>query len=65
MAERKGLSEAVSHFSGQWVAADSRTNEPRAAAETPHELTAEIKRCGLRNVAIIRARVPWERVGLG
>ena len=52
---------------GKWVAVDRNTNEQRAIAGSPYELAAEIRRRGIRNVAVVRAPDPSEPelVGLG
>ncbi len=61
------LDVALTGFAGSWVTVDRSTNEARAAAATPHELAAEIRRRGLSNVAVVRARGDDEPelVGLG
>lgn len=68
MAEgRLGLSTTLAEAAGKWVAVDRSTNEPRLMADSPYELAAEIRRQGLRNVAVVRAPDPSEPelVGLG
>ena len=64
---RVGLSTTLSQAPGKWVAVDRATNEPRLMADTPYELAAEIRRRGVRNVAVVRAPDPQEPelVGLG
>ncbi len=61
------LANVLAQFPGRWVAVDRRTNEPRAAADTPDKLAVEIRRLGLRNVTVVRAPDPSEPelVGLG
>lgn len=65
--ERVALSSVLAESAGKWVAVDRATNEPRAMADSPYELAAEIRRRGLRNVAVVRAPDPSEPelVGLG
>lgn len=66
-SERIGLAATLSQAPGQWVAVDRSTNEPRLMAGSPYELAAEIRRRGLRNIAVVRAPNPGEPelVGLG
>jgi len=63
----KPLSSVLAEVPGCWVAVDRATNEPRAVAENPYELTAKIRQQGLTGVAIVRAPDPSEPelVGLG
>ena len=63
----RGLSAVLAEVSGTWVAVDRGTNEPRAVADSPYALAAEIRSRGLRNVAVVRAPDPSEPelVGLG
>lgn len=65
--QRLGLSTTLAGVPGKWVAVDRVTNEPRVMADSPYELAAEIRRQGLRNVAVVRAPDPREPelVGLG
>jgi hypothetical protein len=65
--ERRGLAGVLAEGAGHWVAVDRRTNEPKAMADTPYQLAAEIKRLGLMDVAVVRAPDPSEPelVGLG
>lgn len=65
--ERVGLSASLAQAPGKWLAVDRSTNEPRLMADSPYELSAEIRRQGLRNVAVVRAPDPTEPelVGLG
>lgn len=65
--ERVALSSVLAESAGKWVAVDRATNEPRAMADSPYKLAAEIRRRGLRNVAVVRAPDPSEPelVGLG
>jgi len=64
---RFGLATTLGQCAGKWVAVDRTTNEPRAVADSPFELSAEVSRRGLRNVAVVRAPDPTEPelVGLG
>lgn len=66
-AERIGLAGALAQAAGKWVAVDRSTNELRAVSDSPYELAAEIRRRGIRNVAVVRAPDPTEPelVGLG
>lgn len=66
-ADRIALSSVLAESAGKWVAVDRATNEPRLMAESPYELAAEIRRRGLRNVAVVRGPDPSEPelVGLG
>ena len=61
------LSETLAEAPGCWLAVDRATNEVRAAARSPYELTAEIERRRLTGVAVVRAPDPSEPelVGLG
>lgn len=61
------LNEAVAGFAGSWVAVDRVTNEVKLAANSPYELTAEIRRRQLTGIAVLRVRDPGEPelVGLG
>jgi hypothetical protein len=65
--DRVALSSVLADSAGKWVAVDRTTNEPRLMADSPYELAAEIRRRGLRNVAVVRAPDPSEPelVGLG
>lgn len=65
--DRVALSSVLAESAGKWVAVDRATNEPRLMADSPYELAAEIRRRGLRNVAVVRAPDPSEPelVGLG
>ncbi len=65
--ERVALSTVLAESPGKWVAVDRTTNEPRLMADSPYELAAEIRRRGLRNVAVVRAPDPSEPelIGLG
>lgn len=65
--DRVALSSVFAESAGKWVAVDRFTNEPRLMADSPYELAAEIRRRGLRNVAVVRAPDPSEPelVGLG
>lgn len=65
--DRVALSSVLAESAGMWVAVDRTTNEPRAMADSPYKLAAEIRRRGLRNVAVVRAPDPSEPelVGLG
>lgn len=65
--ERVALSSVLAESAGKWVAVDRTTNEARLMADSPYELAAEIRRQGLRNVAVVRAPDPSEPdlVGLG
>jgi hypothetical protein len=65
--ERVALASVLAESAGMWVAVDRTTNEPRAMADSPYKLAAEIRRRGLRNVAVVRAPDPSEPelVGLG
>jgi len=65
--ERVALSSVLAESAGKWIAVDRSTNEPRLMADSPYELAAEIRRRGLRNVAVVRAPDPSEPelVGLG
>lgn len=65
--DRISLSSVLAESAGRWVAVDRATNEPRLMADSPYELAAEIRRRGLRNVAVVRAPEPSEPelVGLG
>lgn len=70
MADRPplmSLATVLAEVPGKWVAVDRTTNEPRAVADTPYALAAEIRLRGLRNVAVVRAPDPTEPelVGLG
>lgn len=64
---RTPLHDVLGEYAGRWVALDRSTNEPRAVADTPDELVAEIHRQGLENIAVVRARdlSEPELVGLG
>jgi hypothetical protein len=66
-APATGLAATLRECAGKWVAVDRLTNRPRAVADSPYELSAEVRRQGLRNVAIVRAPDPTEPelVGLG
>ncbi len=66
-ADRTPLSVVLAQSAGKWVAVDRGTNEPRLLADSPYELAAEIRRRGLKNVAVVRAPDPSEPelVGLG
>ena len=66
-AERGSLAAVLAECAGKWVAVDRATNEARLMADSPYELAAEIRRLGLRNVAVVRAPDPSEPelVGLG
>jgi hypothetical protein len=66
-ARRQSLAAALREAAGSFVAVDRATNAIVAAASTPDELTATIRRQGLRNVAVVRAPDPSEPelVGLG
>ncbi len=61
------LSEVLRDFAGQWVAVDRVTGEPRAAADNPYKLAAELRGRQIKNVAVVRAPDPSEPelVGLG
>jgi hypothetical protein len=65
--ERVALSSVLAESAGKWIAVDRKTNEARLLADSPYELAAEIRRRGLRNVAVVRAPDPSEPelVGLG
>lgn len=65
--ERGSLAAVLAACAGKWVAVDRATNEARLMADSPYELAAEIRRLGLRNVAVVRAPDPSEPelVGLG
>jgi len=65
--ERAALASVLAEGAGKWVAVDRTTNEPRAMADSPYKLSAEIRRRGLRNIAVVRAPDPSEPelVGLG
>ena len=65
--ERAALASVLAESAGKWVAVDRITNEPRAMADSPYKLSAEIRRRGLRNIAVVRAPDPSEPelVGLG
>ncbi len=65
--DRVALSSVLAESAGRWVAIDRATNQPRAIADSPYGLAAEIRRRGLRNVAVVRAPDPSEPelVGLG
>ncbi len=65
--DRVALSSVLAETAGKWVAVDRSTNEPRLMADSPYELAAEIRRRGLRNVAVVRSPDPSEPelVGLG
>lgn len=65
--DRVALSSVLAEGAGKWVAVDRTTNEPRLMADSPYELAAEIRRSGLKNVAVVRAPDPSEPelVGLG
>ena len=70
MADRprgRSLAEVLSEVPGKWVAVDRDTNEPRAIADTPYALAAEIRHRSLENVAVVRSPDPSEPelVGLG
>lgn len=51
----KGLAATLAGHPGKFVAVDRSTNEERAVADSPEDLVAEIRRQGLRGVAIVRA----------
>jgi hypothetical protein len=59
------LASTLSEFAGKWVAVDRHTGQAVAAAETPYALSAEIRKRGLKDVAIVRAPDEPELVGLG
>lgn len=61
------LSAVLAEVPGCWVAVDRTTNELRAAARSPYELAAEIRKRGLTGIAIVRApqRSEPQLVGLG
>lgn len=65
--DRVALSSILAECAGKWIAVDRTTNEPRLMADSPYELAAEIRRRGLRNVAVVRApdQSEPELVGLG
>ena len=65
--ERAALASVLAESAGKWVAVDRTTNEPRAMADSPYKLSAEIRSRGLRNIAVVRAPDPSEPelVGLG
>lgn len=65
--DRVALSSVLAESAGRWIAVDRTTNEPRLMADSPYQLAAEIRRLGLRNVAVVRAPDPSEPelVGLG
>jgi hypothetical protein len=65
--DRVALASVLAESAGKWVAVDRTTNEPRAMADSPYKLAAEIRRRGLHNVAVVRAPDPSEPelVGLG
>lgn len=65
--DRVALSSVLAESAGKWVAVDRTTNEPRLMADSPYVLAAEIRRRGVRNVAVVRAPDPSEPelVGLG
>lgn len=62
-----GLAATLAGYPGKFVAVDRSTNEARAVADTAEELVTEVRRRGLRGVAIVRAPMPDEPqlVGLG
>ena len=64
---QRALSSVLREFSGQWVAVDRVTGEPKAAAATPYELARDLRSRRIKNVAIVRAPDPREPelVGLG
>jgi len=66
-SDRVALASVLAESAGLWVAIDRTTNEPRAISDSPYKLAAEIRRRGLRNVAVVRAPDPSEPelVGLG
>jgi hypothetical protein len=61
------LSEVIRDFAGKWVAVDRVSGEPRAAADNPYELAADLRSRQIKDVAVIRAPDPSEPelVGLG
>ena len=65
--DRIALAAVLAESAGMWVAVDRTTNQPRAMADSPYKLAAEIRQRGLRNVAVVRAPDPSEPelVGLG
>lgn len=65
--DRVALASVLAESAGMWVAVDRTTNEPRAMADSPYKLAAEIRQRDLRNVAVVRAPDPSEPelVGLG
>lgn len=67
MPDRVPLSRVLAESAGKWVAVDRSTNQLRLIADSPYALAAEIRRSGLRNVAVVRAPDPSEPelVGLG
>lgn len=66
-ADRVPLSTVLAETAGKWVAVDRTTNQARLVADSPYGLAAEIRRRGLRNVAVVRSPDPSEPelVGLG
>lgn len=63
----QGLASVLAQFPGKFVAVDRTTNEPKLVADSPYQLSAEIRRRGMRNLAVVRAPDPQEPelVGLG
>jgi hypothetical protein len=61
------LYSVLEEFPGKWVAVDMKTGEPRAVADDPRQLSAQIRSQGLRNVSVVRAPEPDEPIyqGLG
>ena len=66
-AVKRPLAEVLVGLGGCWVAVDRRTNEPRAVAKTPYELSAKLRAERITGVAVVRAPDPSEPelVGLG
>jgi hypothetical protein len=66
-SNREDLASVLAQVPGRWVAVDRQTNELRAVADSPYELTAEVRKRHLQGVAIVRAPDPSEPelVGLG
>ena len=64
---RRPLSEVLRDFAGQWVAVDRVSGEPRAAADNPYKLAADLRSRQIVNIAVVRAPDPSEPelVGLG
>lgn len=52
-------------YAGKYVAVDMKTDEVVLSAETPHQLDADIRTKGVRNVMVMRAPTDDEPLFVG